>query len=82
MNGAETPVGPCKKVYLCCVLSRVQCWLLQRADGDQQRGISRSLEIHLAAQVAAARTGHLQYCHHELSKLSVRIKKIYIVALK
>ena len=46
------------------------------ADGDQQRGISRSLEIHLAAQVAAARTSHHhnKYCHHQLSKLSVRKK--------
>ena len=52
MKGPETPVGRYKKV------SGVQCWL-ERADGDQQRGISRSLEIHLAAQVAAARTGHL-----------------------
>ena len=75
MKGPETPVGQCKKVYLCCVVSRVQCWL-EWADGDQQRGISRSLEIHLAAQVAAARTSHHhnKYCHHQLSKLSVRKK--------
>ena len=58
---------------LCSEQSAVLAVLAAAADGDQQRGISRSLEIHLAAQVAAARTGHLQYCHHELSKLSVRI---------
>ena len=78
MKGPETPVGRCKKVYLCCVVSRVQCWL-EWADGDQQRGISRSLEIHLAAQVAAPRMGHIHTAIMSLSKLLVQL---IIVALK